>query len=450
VLTVTKLEGDYTLSLNILDYAASEVKSKTDTCRGCKIIDVVEKLKFLAGEEKGASAPPVEKPAESEQPSKVTNANDMELTLWNSIKDGASPDDFAAYIESYPKGTFAPLAKRRIAALKKSVAQEQESASKKAVDDAGNKELSIWNSVKDSANPDDFVAYLQDYPKGTYASLAKSRISALKKSAAQAQEPPAKKVDEVSANKERELWNSVKDGGNAEDLSAYLESYPKGAFAPLARRRMAALKKAVDEEASRKESAKKAEEKAHEGWIKEGKNAVMVYVKKGGGGFYMDKYLVTQEAYQRVTGQSPSKFKNCPACPVERVNWDEATSYCSKVGKSLPKEEDWEYAATSGGKSEAWAGTSTESELGDYAWYDKNSGDKTHPVGEKKPNGLGLYDMSGNVWEWTDSWYNSSQEKRVLRGGSWGNGALTLRAADRDGNAPGIRSDSIGFRCAQY
>jgi formylglycine-generating enzyme required for sulfatase activity len=175
-----------------------------------------------------------------------------------------------------------------------------------------------------------------------------------------------------------------------------------------------------------------------------------VYVKKGGGGFWIEKYLVTQEAYERVTGQSPSYFKNCPACPVETVNWDEATSYCSKVGKSLPKEEDWEYAATSGGKSETYAGTSTESELGDYAWYDKNSGNKTHPVGEKKPNGLGLYDMSGNVWEWTDSWWNSSQKYRVLRGGSWGGSAGRLRAASRNGGAPVRRYLTFGFRCAQY
>jgi formylglycine-generating enzyme required for sulfatase activity len=187
--------------------------------------------------------------------------------------------------------------------------------------------------------------------------------------------------------------------------------------------------------------AKKAEEKAHEG---------MVYVKKGWGGFWIEKYLVTQEAYQRVTGQSPSEFKNCPACPVETVNWDEATSYCSKVGKSLPKEEDWEYAATSGGKSEKWAGTSTESELGDYAWYEKNSGHKTHPVGEKKPNGLGLYDMSGNVWEWTDSWYDSSRKDRVLRGGSWFFNALDLRAAIRLYLAPDARLNNLGFRCAQY
>jgi formylglycine-generating enzyme required for sulfatase activity len=209
---------------------------------------------------------------------------------------------------------------------------------------------------------------------------------------------------------------------------------------------MAALKKSAEQaqsaaQAAPTPAATKSAPSAHEG---------MVYVKKGGGGFYMDKYLVTQEAYERVTGQSPSEFKNCPACPVELVNWDEATSYCSKVGKKLPSEQDWEYAATSGGKSETYAGTSNESELGDYAWYKENSGGKTHPVGEKKPNGLGLYDMSGNVWEWTDSWYNSSQEKRVLRGGSWLNSATNLRAAVRLYGAPDKRGSGVGFRCAQY
>jgi sulfatase modifying factor 1 len=178
-------------------------------------------------------------------------------------------------------------------------------------------------------------------------------------------------------------------------------------------------------------------------------SAGMVYVQKGDGGFYMDKYLVTQEAYHRVIGSNPSNFEDCPTCPIEQVNWDEATNYCRKVGKVLPKEKDWEYAASEGGKN-TWSGTSNASELGDFAWFDENSGSKTHPVGTKKPNGLGLYDMSGNVWEWMDDWYDSSQKTRVARGGPWGEGAANLRAVNRGYLKPDLRYDDYGFRCSKY
>ena len=178
----------------------------------------------------------------------------------------------------------------------------------------------------------------------------------------------------------------------------------------------------------------------------------MEFVKQGDGGFYMDKTEVTQEAYQKAVVRNPSYFKGCPTCPVEQVTWDEADAYCKKVGKRLPTEQEWEYSATSGGKEEIYAGTSNESELGNYAWYDKNAGGKTHPVGGKRPNGLGLYDMSGNVWEWTDSWYDDSKRYRVLRGGSWSGFPSYLRASNRGGLTPDGRSSDDGaggFRCAQ-
>lgn len=175
----------------------------------------------------------------------------------------------------------------------------------------------------------------------------------------------------------------------------------------------------------------------------------MAYVTRGNEGFHIDSTLVSQEAYQRVIGINPSRFKGCATCPVEQVNWDEANAYCGKVGKRLPTETEWEYAATSGGKGETWAGTSNSGNLGEYAWYEKNSGGKTHPVREKKPNGLGLYDMSGNVWEWMADWYDSSRKYRVLRGGSWSASALNLRAALRNGLPPDFRDDRIGFRCSR-
>jgi formylglycine-generating enzyme required for sulfatase activity len=132
-------------------------------------------------------------------------------------------------------------------------------------------------------------------------------------------------------------------------------------------------------------------------------------------------------------------------------------------GKSyrLPTEAEWEYAARSGGKREKWAGTSNESDLFDFAWFFSNSEDKTHPVGQKGLNGLGFYDMTGNVWEWVNDWYDKdyyksspkenpqgprSGESKVFRGGSWRGHPENERASIRGKSHPAARDVSFGFR----
>ena len=177
--------------------------------------------------------------------------------------------------------------------------------------------------------------------------------------------------------------------------------------------------------------------------------------------FYMDKYEVTQTEFQSVMGSNPSNFKGSNN-PVEQVTWNEANEYCGKVSKRLPTEAEWEYAARSGGKNEKYAGTS--SNLENYAWYDGNSGSKTHPVGQKKPNGLGIYDMTGNVWEWCSDWHGEnyysqssrnnpkgpgSGSLRVLGGGSWDLNPGGVRASYRSRLNPGLRGDVDGFRCSR-
>lgn len=179
--------------------------------------------------------------------------------------------------------------------------------------------------------------------------------------------------------------------------------------------------------------------------------------------FYIDKTEVTQTAYESVMGNNPSNFKG-GGNPVTKTSWDESKSYCEKIGKRLPTEAEWEFAARSGGKKDKWAGTSSESELVRYAWYANNFGNNTHPVGEKKPNGLGLYDMSGNVWEWVGDWYGkdyyksfpkdnpkgpSSGKTRVIRGGSYNFGKGYARTAYRSGVNPLNRFNNYGFRCAK-
>lgn len=137
----------------------------------------------------------------------------------------------------------------------------------------------------------------------------------------------------------------------------------------------------------------------------------------------------------------------------------------------MPKEAEWEYAARSGGKNEKWAGTSDQSEIDDYMWHEGNAsgflgiGKGPRPAGQKKPNGLGLYDMSGNVWEWCQDWYDDNyyknsprdnpagpligSEYRVHRGGLWDYGAGSARTTARDRTKPNYRGSYSGFRIAR-
>ena len=168
--------------------------------------------------------------------------------------------------------------------------------------------------------------------------------------------------------------------------------------------------------------------------------------------FYLGKYQVTQQQWEAVMGNNPSNFKG-GSLPVETVSWDDAQIFIQKLnqlsGKKnyrLPTEGEWEYACRAGSTSDYYFGDN-ESQLGEYAWYDGNSGATTHPVGQKKPNEWGLYDMAGNVWEWTDSWYDSSHSYRVMRGGCWyGNFAGLCRSVCRYYCAPDGRLNFIGFR----
>ena len=169
-------------------------------------------------------------------------------------------------------------------------------------------------------------------------------------------------------------------------------------------------------------------------------------------GFWMGVTAVTQEAYQRVMGTNPSQFKGAKL-PVETVDWTQAQNYCLTVGMRLPTEAEWEYAARAGTTGAKYGHVDT------IAWYYNNSGSKTHEVGQKAPNAWGLYDMLGNVYQWTGDWaddYQSSSETdprpifgtyRMLRGVPWGLGAQRARASERFWLLPDYRYNFVGFRC---
>ena len=158
--------------------------------------------------------------------------------------------------------------------------------------------------------------------------------------------------------------------------------------------------------------------------------------------FCMDKYEVTQEDYERVIGKNPSHFKGANR-PVEQVNWHEAMAYCKKVGKRLPTEWEWEKAAKAGTTTKYYWGNNPSST---YAWYGEDRKRGHHPVGQKEPNTFGLYDMSGNVQEWTGDY---SDWKKFLCGGSWDDYPYDVLSASRHGFNPTFRKNYAGFRCAK-
>jgi formylglycine-generating enzyme required for sulfatase activity len=207
------------------------------------------------------------------------------------------------------------------------------------------------------------------------------------------------------------------------------------------------------------------------------------------GPFYMDKHLVTQEQYQRIMADNPSRWK-ADKNPVEQVRWSDAVKFCNARsrleglqpcydletwqcnfeanGYRLPTEAEWEYACRAETQTTYFFG-SDASKLGDYAWFDKNSGGHPQPVAQKRPNPWGLYDMVGNVWQWCNDFYQvdyyqqspqenprgpKEGENKVVRGGAWKFSGDNCRSGYRYNEAPGYVDvcfgyDIYGFRCVR-
>jgi formylglycine-generating enzyme required for sulfatase activity len=180
--------------------------------------------------------------------------------------------------------------------------------------------------------------------------------------------------------------------------------------------------------------------------------------------FQIGKYEVTQSQWTAVMGSNPSSNSGCDNCPVENVSWNGVKEFIvklnAKTGRNyrLPTEAEWEYAARGGNKSKGYKYAGSDA-VGDVGWYDDNSGDKTHAVGQKQANELGLYDMSGNVMEWCSDWYGSNSSVaqtnpkgpnsgtiRVSRGGSYPFWASCCRVSNRDRSEPDSKNANYGFR----
>jgi formylglycine-generating enzyme required for sulfatase activity len=379
-----------------------------------------------------------------------------EQALWDSIKDSQAAEPFEDYLKRYPNGEFAAAAQTRVATIRAEAlrGQVRQALERRQWDTAEGRILDLLR-----------VTWQED------------EIRAWQKQIADGRSEDARKVAGMREEIERTLatgqWDAADD--KIRDLLRVVSADDeiRGWQLRIADgREKLRLEK---EEAARRAGTKKVNPK--DGltyvWISPGtflmgcspgdsecsdgeKPAHQVSITKG---FWIGQTPVTQQAYQRVTGQSPSHFKGA-SLPVENVNWEEARTYCVAIGGRLPTEAEWEYAARAGSTSARYGN------LDDIAWYLGNSGlkgftgIKTHEVGQKQPNTLGLYDILGNVWQWVADWYADyppgaqsdpsgpgSGQQRVLRGGSWINVQGFVRVSYRATAVPDIRCDRFGLRC---
>jgi formylglycine-generating enzyme required for sulfatase activity len=335
-----------------------------------------------------------------------------------------------------PKKTTTPAKTNRTGALKPPARKAEPEAAKPSA-----AEIAFWETIKDSKNPEEFRAYLKKYPNGEFADLARGRLNALE---AAAKEDAA--LREEAKKAARRPGAVVKNQMGMEFVSV-----PAGTF----------MMGSSDAEAQAAyEEAKHGNKDAKLEWYTTEKPKHQVTFREG---FYMGRYEVTQAQWQAVMGNNPSDFKDCDQCPVDRVTWNDVQEFIRRLNAHgdgftyrLPSEAEWEYACRAG----------TTGDFAGYpdamAWYYKNSGLKTHPVGQKQPNAFGLYDMHGNVWEMCEDWHHDSysgaptdgsawlnggeQKRRLIRGGSYANFATGLRSPYRGSALLDLGSLGWGFR----
>ena len=179
--------------------------------------------------------------------------------------------------------------------------------------------------------------------------------------------------------------------------------------------------------------------------------------------YLIDKTEVTQRDYRRVMGEYANDFSGCMECPVENISWHDANRYATRIGKRLPTEAEWEYAARGGRYSNRPELYSGSDNIDEVAWFISNTKNK-QPVGKKKPNALGIYDMSGNVWEWCSDWYHDDYfliaenlnprgpeygTEKVCRGGSWFSNDIYCTPSRRYKLNPDYKDTNFGFRCVK-
>ncbi len=245
---------------------------------------------------------------------------------------------------------------------------------------------------------------------------------------------------------EADFWNSIKNSPDARDFENYLLRIRNGEFTGLFKG-TAELK--LSQFKNNDENIKDDFAAVTGGTFMMGTRGLQRTVST----FYIARHKVTQTLWQSVTGYNPSYLKDCNACPVENVSWSQIQEFLKTLnakrdgwGYRLPTEIEWEYAARAG------SALSSVQDLEANAWYQKNSGGKTHPVGEKKPNKWGLYDIYGNAMEWTADEFDPAGDNtlRVVRGCSFADDSGKCTPSRREGLPFDSQRSTIGFRIVKY
>ena len=423
-----------------------------------------------------------------------------ERLFWESVKDSTNSTDLQAYLDRYPGGTYEVLARNRLQALRlaeaPTIAPERDAASLEAelelsraerrliqlgllaagfdsgkvdgfIGDRSRAALRQWQASRDEEN----TGYLD--PKSAQLLVAAGEKEAARRAADEVER--LKREQETRDQMRREAEERARREAEAE--------------AERQRRQIEALEKARREaEARRLAEARRSRQE----WEKLG----LVMVRVDGGSFTMgcrnqrddacdsaelpahrvqvanfeiSKYEVTQALWKKVMGGSPSRFGDCPMCPVEQASWEDVQQFLLQLNARtgghyrLPTEAEWEYAARGGRQSRSYR-YAGGNDPGSVGWYGNNSGGRTYPVGRRSGNELGLHDMTGNVLEWTQDCWNDSYlgapddgrawergdcSRRVARGGSWAFKPGFLRIVLRYWFPSEKRFDDVGLRLAR-
>jgi len=396
-----------------------------------------ENLAWLQTKQENTTAAYNKFKQEYPQSNKLNDAeNEIQKLQLDSTLALNNTQSLRAYIQQYPQGNYTEKTKIKLDVL---VQDSIKNAKLYAQDKAA------YDKAKRKNTESAYQTYINNYPQGQYLKEAKQQIVYLNNE-------ELRKADDYA-------WKKAKRTGTKESYQTYINNYPQGQYLSQAKTAIKNIGKLPEIE--------------------------MVYVRGGTfqmgsnngesdekpvhsvtlSGYYIGKYEVTQKLWKAVMGNNPSRFKGDNR-PVEKVSWNDIQTFLKKLnsmtGKHyrLPTEAQWEFAARGGNKSRGYKYAGGNS-IGSVAWYSGNSGSKTHNVGGKNPNELGIYDMSGNVWEWCRDWYSSSYYStspsknpkgasngslRVSRSGSWYNRAEGCRSAGRDYDSPDYRYNNMGFR----
>jgi len=304
------------------------------------------------------------------------------------------------------------------------------------------KEVYAWLEAKSSNTKSSYERYIRDYPNGKYVSDARSRVRDIVNA----------ESTETSRKQDESAWQKAKSSNTKSSYERYIRDYPDGNYVSEARSKIRDIEAAEQKPLEQTSTSTKPyikmisipgrNFKLSETEVTIGQYLAFCKATNSHRPQWLEKgskyniYTGSEDRYKKV-GMSESNTNQ----PITGVSALAADAFCKWMGGRLPTEAEWEYAAK-GGESYEYAGSNNLDEVG---WYDGNSGGTTKRVKQKRANGYGLFDMSGNVWEWT-----SSKEGgfRVYRGGGWSSDAINGRVSNRRSDNPADRYDNVGFRLA--